>query len=97
MQKLLITLSCWLALSLSVNAQAKPDEATHDGVKGCRYLASVEGNSGYGKNMGWKPLAKNSALSKAQQLNATHVVWTDFKSVGAFNGVATANAYNCNP
>lgn len=64
-------------------------------VEGCRVLATIRGSSGYGKNLDWKPAAKASALGRATQMGATHVVWKRFYPVGAFNGKAVARAYNC--
>lgn len=75
---------------------AKPIEVQESAVQDCRFLGKVEGSSGYGKNFGWQPLAKSSALRKAEKLGATHVVWQRLIPVGAFNGVAIARAYSCN-
>jgi hypothetical protein len=47
------------------------------------------------KNMNWMALAKYSALSKAEKLAATHIVWGQAEPVGAFNGVVTAKVYKC--
>ncbi|WP_045224098.1 hypothetical protein [Methyloterricola oryzae] len=81
--------------AFSMTAQAKPDEATDAQVQNCQFLSEVTGSSGYGKNAGWKPIAKTHAEQKAGTLGATHIVWSNFRSVGAFNGDATARAYNC--
>jgi hypothetical protein len=75
--------------------QAKPDEVTATAVTDCRLLGQVAGSSGYGKNVGWKPLAKASAEQKAAKLGATHIVFTGYRSVGSFNGEAAGNAYSC--
>jgi hypothetical protein len=64
-------------------------------IKNCHYLQIVEGASGYGKNMNWQSLAKYSALTKADKLGASHLVWERFDPVGTFNGIAVAKAYNC--
>jgi hypothetical protein len=76
-------------------AYAKPDEVSEAEVKNCRFLSQVNGASGYGKNFGWLPIAKASAEKKAGGLGATHIVYTDFRPVGAFNGEASARAYIC--
>jgi hypothetical protein len=77
------------------NAQAKPDEVSEADVKGCQLLGKVDGSSGYGKNLGWQPIAKASVEKKAGAIGATHVVFTDYRAVGAFNGEASARAYAC--
>jgi hypothetical protein len=64
-------------------------------IVNCRYLNDVEGSSGYGKNMNWQSLAKYSALNKAEELGASHVVWENFYPVGGFNGTVTGKAYIC--
>jgi hypothetical protein len=85
----------WL-LSIAVTAHAQPPEiAEADTIKGCRFLERVEGSSGYGKNTNWNALAKYAALSQAEKLGASHIVWERFDAVGGFNGVAIANAYQC--
>ena len=76
-------------------AAARPDEADAASVADCRFLGNVAGNSGYGKNLGWKPLAKASAEIKAGQLGATHIVFTNYRDIGSFNGEATGKAYIC--
>ncbi len=81
--------------AFSMTSQAKPDEATDAQVQNCQFLSEVTGSSGYGKSAGWKPIAKTHAEQKAGTLGATHIVWTNFRSVGAFNGDVTARAYNC--
>jgi len=42
-------------------SHAEPQEINHDDAKHCRLLASVEGASGYGKNVRWQPIAKSNA------------------------------------
>lgn len=76
-------------------AWARPDEADATAVADCRFLGTVAGSSGYGKNPGWQPLAKVSAEIKAGQLGATHVVFTNYRAIGSFNGEATGKAYTC--
>lgn len=90
-----VALAGALLLLCSGMAQAKPDEVTDEQVRGCSYLNRVEGSSGYGKNLDWKGIAKYSALSKARNLGASHIVWERFAPVGVFNGTATARAYSC--
>ena len=85
----------FLLLSIPLTAKAQPQVAEMASVQNCHYLNKVEGSSGYGKNNNWQSLAKHSALSRADQLGASHVVWDRFYAVGAFNGVVIANAYDC--
>ncbi|QJD28620.1 hypothetical protein [Methylococcus geothermalis] len=81
---------------LAGQAHAKPDIVTEDDVKSCRFLKTVMGSSGYGKNLGgWQPQAKASAEKEASQIGASHIVWGELRSSGAFNGIATAKAYDC--
>ncbi|QXP85598.1 hypothetical protein [Methylococcus sp. Mc7] len=81
---------------LAGQAPAKPDIVTENDVKSCRFLKTVMGSSGYGKNLGsWQPQAKASAEREASQIGASHIVWGDLKSSGTFNGIATAKAYDC--
>jgi len=75
---------------------AQPLEVSASNVQNCHYVDSVEGSSGYGKKSDWQSHAKYSALAQAEKLGASHVVWERFTSVGAFNGTATAKAYDCN-
>lgn len=88
-----------LALGLYTGApglgMADPTEALESTVQNCRFLGKVEGTSGYGKNAGWKPLAKHSALNRAEKMGASHVVWEQFITIGSFNGAAVARAYSC--
>jgi len=87
----------WL-LCAAVPARAQSPEITEaSNVENCRFLDRIEGESGYGKNIDWKGLAKQSALSRAEKINASHIVWERFYPVGGFNGVAIASAYQCNP
>lgn len=64
-------------------------------VDNCNFLGKIEGSSGYGKHASWQPLAKSSALHRAEKLGASHVVWERMDRVGAFNGRAIARAYSC--
>ncbi|MGZ5028059.1 MAG: hypothetical protein ACXWFX_12830 [Methylobacter sp.] len=75
---------------------AQPLEVSESNVQNCHYVDSVEGSSGYGKKSDWQSHAKYSALTQAEKLGASHVVWERFTPIGAFNGIATAKAYDCN-
>ena len=91
-----MNLACiFLLLSFSLTSKAQPQVVEMASVQNCHYLNKVEGSSGYGKNNNWQSLAKYSALSHADQLGASHVVWDQLYSVGGFNGVVIAKAYNC--
>ncbi|HWO99937.1 MAG TPA: hypothetical protein VNL74_04845 [Methylococcus sp.] len=79
----------------SGSVQAKPHVVSEADVKDCRYLSIVTGSSGYGKNMQWKSLAEHAAERKALDLGASHIVWSEFRPIGAFNGFASAKAYVC--
>lgn len=81
---------CFYSLSV-----AAPIEARLSTVENCQFLGKVEGSSGYGKNSGWQSLAKSSALHRAEKLGASHIVWEQMLSVGAFNGTVIARAYSC--
>ncbi|HEY8218862.1 MAG TPA: hypothetical protein VIF86_02065 [Methylobacter sp.] len=85
----------WL-LSIANTAHAQPPEITEaNNVQNCRFLERIEGSSGYGKNANWNAMAKYAALSQAEKLGASHIVWERFDTIGGFNGVAIANAYQC--
>lgn len=84
-----------LGAALAGGVQAKPDEVSEAQVKDCRFLDVVSGSSGYGKNTGWQAIAKAHAEQKAGSIGATHIVWKDLRSVGVFNGEASAKAYAC--
>jgi hypothetical protein len=77
------------------SAMAKPDEAMENEVRDCKFLTTVVGNSGYGKQIAWQPHAKADAIQRASKLGATHIVWRDFRDIGAFNGAVTARTYEC--
>jgi hypothetical protein len=89
-----------MAIALSVCfpslSMATPSEVRESAVGDCHFLGKVEGSSGYGKNTGWQPLAKASALDRAEKIGASHVVWEQIYSVGVYNGIAVARAYSCN-
>lgn len=96
------TLHFVLAALISIysltNAQfalAQPQEVEKIDTTTCQLLKNVEGDSGYGKKIEWKSYAKIAALTRAERLGASHVVWEKFYPVGAFNGVAVAKAYKC--
>lgn len=84
-----------LSLMLSISAQAKPDEVDESAVRNCQFIAKVVGSSGYGKNPRWQPIARSYAQRKAEAMGATHIVYTDMRTVGSFNGEADAKAYLC--
>ncbi len=86
-----------LGLLFSNGAMALPKVVHHDDVKQCHLLGKVHGSSGHGRHHGhgWKDIAKHNALVKAKKLGATHVVWHNIKSIGAFNGVVDGKAYAC--
>ena len=85
----------FLLVSIPLISRAQPQVTEIASVQNCHYLNRVEGSSGYGKNNNWQSLAKYSALSRAEKLGASHVVWDQIYSVGGFNGVAIAKAYVC--
>jgi hypothetical protein len=73
-------------------------EATSQDVKDCRRVGEVEGHSSDGKTTKqiWKEKAKHEAMKHANELNATHIVWTD-DSTGYESGrFVSGNAYICN-
>lgn len=81
---------------VAVTAHAQPPEITEAGnVQNCRFLERIEGLSGYGKKTNWTELAQHAALSQAEKLGASHIVWERFSAIGGFNGAAIANAYQC--
>lgn len=79
----------------SSSVQAKPHVVNEADVKDCHYLSIVTGSSGYGKHMQWKSLAERAAERKAVDLGASHIVWSEFRPIGTFNGFASAKAYVC--
>ncbi|MCX7085598.1 MAG: hypothetical protein NTY69_08670 [Methylococcales bacterium] len=91
----LIVIAIILIVS-SQSSKAQPYETIQTELKNCQFLKDIEGKSGFGKNYNWKVLAKHSALKKAEEIGASHIVWKEFSSIGAFNGTATAKAYQCN-
>lgn len=74
---------------------AQPLEANNATISSCTFINTVAGSSGYGKKFNWQSEAKTVALSQAEKLGASHVVWEAFNPVGAFNGVAVAKVYKC--
>ena len=91
----IITAVAMFALATAGTAEAKPDEVSEAAVKDCRFLSQVDGSSGYSKRSDWKSVAKARAERKAGSLGASHIVFTNYRAVGAFNGEATARAYDC--
>lgn len=84
-----------LASFFAGTAYAIPDEVSAGAVERCQFLSDVKGNSGYGKNTGWQAIARKQALKKAEAIGATHLVWRDFRPIGAFNGEAIGQVYDC--
>lgn len=92
----LATMVCGFMLEFcALTASAQPEVVSESAVDKCTFVGHVEGSSGYGKNLDWRGLAKHGALTKAQKLGASHVVWEQFTPVGAFNGNALGKAYSC--
>ncbi len=85
----------FLLFSVSTSSLAQPLEVAASDVQSCKYIDEIEVSSGYGKKTDWQSLAKYSALTRAENLGASHVVWERFISIGAFNGIAIAKSYNC--
>lgn len=83
-------------LFITLASHAQPQETQAQMVTSCSYIETIEGNSGYGKQIDWRSIAKFKALEQANQLGASHVVWERLHPVGAFNGIAIAKAYKCN-
>lgn len=90
-----VVMAIALSVCLPSLSMAAPSVARESTVENCSFLGKIEGSSGYGKNAGWQPLAKSSALHRAEKLGASHVVWERMHRVGAFNGRAIARAYSC--
>ena len=76
-------------------ALAKPPEISEADASRCQLLGEVVGNSGYGKNPNWKPIAKTYAENKAESLGATHLGPITYRAMGSFNGEARSKAYLC--
>lgn len=83
-----------MVLQVSV-VSAKPQEISEQASAACTSLGEVVGNSGYGKNPNWKPIAKTYAENKAESLGATHIGPLTYKPLGSFNGEARGKAYAC--
>ncbi|MGZ5029321.1 MAG: hypothetical protein ACXWAT_01585 [Methylobacter sp.] len=64
-------------------------------VQKCRNLGNVDGESGYGKNTDWKDLAKHSALIRAKELGASHIVLGEYVTEDNEDGSVYAIAYLC--
>ena len=87
---LMVLLCCDICVT-----EAKPSSVSEAEVANCRFIATVEGSSGYGKNPRWETIAQWYAGKEAERLGATHVVFTQMRPRGAFNGEADARAYTC--
>jgi hypothetical protein len=81
--------------SLITSAYATPLEVTESAIENCQFLGIVDGYSGYGKHLEWKPLAKINTIRKAGALGATDIVYTNFRPIGGWNGEAEARVYAC--
>jgi hypothetical protein len=90
-----ITAAFILFASLIISAYATPLEVTESAIKNCQFLGIIDGYSGYGKHLEWKPLAKVNAIRKAGALGATDIVYTNFRRIGGWNGEAEARVYTC--
>lgn len=66
-------------------------------VGGCQYVGDIRGFSGWGKaaRSAWKDKAKHQALGKADELGATHVVWTRLPKSYGSDPYAYGEAYYC--
>lgn len=95
-QNLTLIIIAILLITSSQSSIAQLQETTQTELKNCQFLKEIEGKSGFGKNYNWQALAKHSALKKAEEIGASHIIWGKFNSIGAFNGIATAKAYRCN-
>ncbi len=87
----------FVAAEVEAATSRRPSEATRADVAACRSLGEVRGDSGHGRHagVGWVRTAEADALRKADALGATHVVWEDRRSRGAFNGRVLASAWAC--
>ena len=90
-----LLVALFFLLSTPLTSLAQPQEAQYMSMQHCQYLNKVEGFSGYGKNNNWKSLAQHHALSRAEKLGATHIVWGNLYTNSGFSGTAIAKAYNC--
>jgi hypothetical protein len=73
-------------------------EADDAMVAGCTYLGDVTASSGWGglaQGLG-QSRSRNSALKRAAQKGATHIVWSRLAS-GWGGGNASARTYKCEP
>ena len=85
-----------LLLCSSFHAYAQHPKVGLDAdVQSCQFLGQIEGKSGYGKHADWRDPAKYAAMTEAEKLTATHIVWVKFDAIGGFNGTAIAKAYRC--
>lgn len=66
-------------------------------VSDCKFLGDVQGFSGWGKaaRRAWANKAKHQALRKADDLGATHVVWTRLPKRYGSDPYAYGGAYYC--
>ena len=85
-----------LAIFLPSLSTAQPTETRLSKVENCQFLAKVEGSSGYGRKYNWLRHAKASAIERAENAGASHIVWEKMIPVGVYNGRAIARVFNCN-
>lgn len=73
-------------------------EATKQEMKDCKLVGEVVGHSSYGKTtkLAWKEKAKHEAIQHADELNATHIVWTDGSTGYGSGRFVSGDAYICN-
>lgn len=65
-------------------------------VQPCKFAGSVSGTSGFGGLAASHGVvnAKKEALSQAEQLGATHIVWVNISA--GMTPYVSGNAYTCN-
>ena len=95
--------ACVCALSFTVSscatapsaATARVQEADAQMVASCKYLADVQGSSGWGNLAASAGMenSKNEARENAAKLGATHIVWNQVS--GGYAPYATGKAYKC--
>jgi hypothetical protein len=73
-------------------------ETTVEKVKeNCTLVGEVVGHSSYGKitKTTWEDKAKHEALKKADELKATHIVWSDDSTGYGSGRFVAGDAYIC--
>jgi hypothetical protein len=76
-------------------AAAHVQEADAQMVTSCKYLAEVQGSSGWGNLAASAGMenAKNEARESATKLGATHIVWNSI--AGGYAPYVSGKAYKC--